>query len=423
MIDQILVLLFAFMIGLYLSWIALFFLPRKKENQSSSYPDLSIIIPAHNEEASIKESIRHALLADYPGKREVIVINDGSLDETGRLVREMAASDERVKVLDQSHSGKATAINNGAEQASGEILVVVDADSKLAKDALTEMVRYFADERVGAVSGVIRAEMNNNPLTWFQDIEYMMSSTWRSVCNKINGTYLLPGFTAFRKTALKGVCGFGTDTLCEDFDIGLRMKKAGYKMMMSGAVMYTRVPQDLSSLIRQRIRWSRGTLQVVRKHSDVPFNTKYGAVGLYGVPTQMYWFFHGSLSLPITIYQITYGYYAYFAQYQDYFSANVAGYFFNWFTLYGMFDYSLKTFTGVYPVTLVFVFCFISFVLGTLYMILSILRHSRLDARHMIAVFFFSPYSLFSLIVFMVPLVPEIVQAASGVRGQNIWTK
>jgi cellulose synthase/poly-beta-1,6-N-acetylglucosamine synthase-like glycosyltransferase len=273
------------------------------------------------------------------------------------------------------------------------------------------------------VSGIIRAEMNLNPLTWFQDIEYMMSSTWRAVCNKINGTYLMPGFTAFRKKTLILIGGFERDTLCEDFDIGVRIKKAGYMMTMSNATMYTHVPQNIPALVRQRLRWSRGTLQVVKKHSDVPFNLRYGAMGLYGIPTQMYWFLHGFISLPLTAYQLGFGYLTYFVQYHDYFSLNVASYFFNWFSVYGMVDYSIKSFTGVYPMTLVFIFCFASFALGTLFTFLAIFRHSTLDVRHLLAVFFFFPYSFFALTVFMTPLLYELNPLTWGKAGRNIWTK
>jgi cellulose synthase/poly-beta-1,6-N-acetylglucosamine synthase-like glycosyltransferase len=411
------------MIVLNLSWILLYLLPVRKNRDLDFFPNISVILPAHNEGDSISDSIKNAFASDYPGGREIIVVNDGSQDKTGEIARDVAATNSQIKVIDIPHSGKAQAINVGASHASGEVVVVLDADSNLEKSALIEIIKPFSDERMGAVSGIIRAEMNLNPLTWFQDIEYMMSSTWRAVCNKINGTYLMPGFTAFRKKTLMNIGGFERDTLCEDFDIGVRIKKAGYKMTMSNATMYTHVPQTIPALVRQRLRWSRGTLQVVKKHSDVPFNFKYGAMGLYGIPTQMYWFLHGLISLPLTAYQLGFGYLTYFVQYHDYFSMNVAAYFFNWFSFYGMVDYSIKSFTGVYPMNLVFIFCFASFTLGTLYTFLAIFRHSTLDIRHLLAVFFFFPYSFFALAVFMTPLLYELNPLTWGKAGRNIWTK
>ena len=424
MVDELLILMFIFLISINGSWLLVYFMPaRKKEQPHVSFPSISIILPAHNEEKLIQDSIRNVLGADYPKCKEIIVINDGSTDKTGEKAKELISFDNKLKVIDIPHSGKAHAINTGVKHASGEVIIVLDADSKLGKDALTKLVTPFSDEKIGAVSGIIRADINNNPLTWFQDLEYMMSSTWRHICNKVNGTYLLPGFTAFRKTALEKIGGFQRDTLCEDFEIGLRMKKAGYKMVMSDAIMHTGVPQNLRALARQRFRWSRGTIQVVKKHSDIPLNPRYGSVGFYGIPTQMYWFIHGLIALPLTFYQITYGYLTYFTAHQEYVSMNVANYFISWFSLYGMADYAYKTFTGTYPMTLVFIFCLVSFILGTTYTLLSVLRHSKPDIRHFLAIFFFAPYSLFTLIIFMSPLAYEANPFSSGDANRNIWTK
>ncbi|MCX6695331.1 MAG: glycosyltransferase [Candidatus Altiarchaeota archaeon] len=423
MIEQVLIVLFSFMTMLYLSWIILYFIPRRRFTGDVRYPSLSMILPAHNEENVIEKSLLGGLNSDYPSEKEVIVVDDGSTDKTAEIVRRIMSSDGRVKLLTVSHGGKANAINTGLSQAKGEIVVVVDADSELDSKALLELVRPFSDERVGAVSGVIRARMNDNVLVWYQDLEYMMSSTWRLLCDKLDATYLLPGFTAFRRKALLDVGGFSTDTLAEDFDIGLRVKKAGYRMVMSDAVMYTQVPQDLKSLVRQRVRWSRGTIQVVKKHSDVPFNPEYGAVGFYGIPTQLYWFVHGFVALPISIYQILYGYLTYFVKYSDFVSFNVFKYFFGWISMYGMLEYSFNSFTGVYPMNAFFLLCFVSFFLGVSYNVLSITRYSRLSWRHAFVIFFSFPYSIFALIIFTFPILWELNPLAKKKALVNIWEK
>jgi cellulose synthase/poly-beta-1,6-N-acetylglucosamine synthase-like glycosyltransferase len=423
MIELVLMPLFVVLIFLHLSWIILYFLPARKLPPAGYAPPVTIILPAHNEESVIAESVKHCLSAEYPTKKEVIVVNDGSSDRTGAIVKALSEADPRVRLITLEHAGKANAINAALTLAKGEVIVVVDADSRLENDALIKLVAPFADERIGAVSGVIRASMNNNPLVWFQDVEYIMSSTWRYLCNKINATYLLPGFTAFRRSALLDVGGFKTDTLSEDFDIGLCLRKAGYKMEMVRALMYTHVPQDIPSLVRQRIRWSRGTLQVVKKHSDVPLNMQYGAIGLYAIPTQLYWFIHGFISIPITAYQVLYGYMTYFVKYNDLFSSAVLNYFLGWFSLYGMFNYSYQTFAGVYPMTGVFILSFTSFALGTLYTILSIVPHSGISWRHVLVVLFYFPYSIFSLLIFMMPLFPEIISFGEKKKLVNVWGK
>ncbi|MFH1402871.1 MAG: glycosyltransferase [Candidatus Altiarchaeota archaeon] len=423
MIEEILLVLFSFMIVLYSSWLILFFTPRRRAPAEPIFPPVSVILPAHNEAGIIRESIQNALDSDYDGVKEVIVVDDGSTDDTAALVKQVMSSDSRLNLISLDHGGKSNAINTALNEAKGEIVVVVDADSKLNADALVKLVAPFSDERVGAVSGVIRAIVNNNILVWFQDLEYLMSSTWRLICDKLDSTYLLPGFTAFRKSALIEIGGFTRDTLSEDFEVGLRLRKAGYRMLMADAVMYTHVPQDIKSLLRQRFRWGRGTIQVVKKHSDVPFNPQYGAIGFYGIPTQLYWFIHGFIALPISLYQITNGYIIYFAKYSDYLSFSVLKYFFGWISLYGMVEYSYNTLTGVYPMTTVFIFCFTSFLLGLSYNLLSILRWTRITWRHLLAIFFFFPYSIMALIAFITPLILELNPFSKRKENINIWEK
>ncbi|MFC2163068.1 glycosyltransferase [Candidatus Altiarchaeota archaeon] len=423
MIEEILSVLFVFMILLYLSWIILYFLPKKRVYDVKTHPSCAIIMPAHNEEVIIGETVRHALDAEYPGQKQVIVIDDGSTDKTPDIVRKIMGSAPNLKLLHLDHKGKANAINHALTKIDAELVLILDADSRLAGDAVLKMLAPFADPDVGAVSGVIRVIVNNNPLVWYQDIEYLLSSTWRRICDKLDATYLLPGFTAFRRQVLKEVGGFKTDTLSEDFEIGLRLRKAGYKMIMADAIMFTHVPQTFKALARQRMRWGRGTIQVVKKHSDVPFNPEYGAIGFYGIPTQLYWFIHGFIAFPITMYQLFNGYLIYFAKYEDYISYNVLKYFFGWISLSGMIEYSYNTITGVYPMTSVFILCFTSFILGMSYNLLSIIRYSRLNIRHLFVIFFNFPYSIFALIVFTFPILLEFNPLGRKKDLVNVWDK
>jgi cellulose synthase/poly-beta-1,6-N-acetylglucosamine synthase-like glycosyltransferase len=432
MVNLILSVFFIVMIFLYSSWIALLFLPKiKKWNKLGGdvgtlkkFPGISIIIPAHNEEEKIRDTIESILRANYPKKREIVVINDGSDDRTEEILKKISKSREEVRVFNtEEHLGKANAINHGIKKSKHNIIVVLDADSELDKNALIEIVKPFRDEKIGAVSGgVIRAIDSKNPLVWFQDFEYTLSSTWRYICNNVNGTYILPGFAAFRKEALEEVNGFSNDTLTEDFDIGLKLKKKGYKLEMSPrAKIYTQVPQTFQGLMKQRIRWGRGTLQVIRKHFDVLLNKKYGAIGLYGIPTQMYWFVHGFVVLPITFYQIFFGYFQYFVAYKNYLSFSVLKYFFGWISVYGMLEYSYKTFSGEYLMNLIFILVFLVFCLGLTFNILAIMKVSEFKLRHLFVIFFFFPYSILSLILFVIfPFLYEI-RRKRGV--ENRWEK
>jgi len=422
MINETLMVFLAALMVLNGSWIILLILPKKKDTGEDKPPNVSVVIPAHNEEKYIRNTVESALNNRYSGEKEVIVVDDGSTDKTSEIVEALCRKNPNARLLKTDHLGKSRALNQGIEKAENEILVLLDADSMMDENALRDIVKPFRDERVGAVSGIIRAADNINPLTWFQDFEYILSSCWRYACNKLDATYILPGFSAYRRSAIKKVECFSQDTLCEDFDIGLKLKKAGYRLDMSPAKMYTEVPKTIKGLIKQRIRWSKGTIQVIRKHLDAPFNMKYGAIGLYGIPTQLYWYIHGCFCLPITAYQILDGYNQYFIAYGDYISEGAFMYFFSWMSAYGMFNYITKTFTGEYAMTMVFIFSFASFMIGTAYNLAAILKISKLSWKHLTVIFFFFPYSVSMLLVHITAGIHEAIL----IRPQasvNIWEK
>lgn len=424
MIASILSIFFIAMILIYLSWIILFLLPplkRKTECVEGYSPKISIIIPAHNEEGSIENTIRSVLAASYNNEREIIVVNDGSKDKTEKIVGKISETDYRVKILSVEHGGKANAINRGLETAENEIIIILDADSKIDQNALKDIVRPFSDKSVGAASGIVQAiENKKNPLVWFQDFEYALSSAWRFVCNRVNATYILPGFAALRKSALTKVGGFARDTFSEDFEIGLRLKKAGFNLDMTKAIIYTQVPKTLRGLVKQRMRWGRGTIQVIKKHYDIPFSRKYGAIGLYGIPTQLYWYVHGLVVLPITFYQIFGGYYEYFAAFKNFFSFEVAKYFFGWFSAYGMIEYTYKVFTGEYGVNTLFYLVLVVFCLNLIYNAIAIIKISKLKWRYLFVISFFFPYSIIVLSSYIAPLIYEFKRKN---RIINKWEK
>lgn len=418
MINIILSFIFVALIILHLSWIVLLLYPKKEKIEKENFPPLSILIPAHNEQKFIANTINKVLQAPYPQQREVIVVNDGSDDNTEEIVKQIQSRDNRVKLYYTDHQGKANALNLGVKKAKHEILLALDADSEIKKDALMQIVQPFAKDDVGAVSGIIRAKYVKNPLTWFQDFEYILSSGWRFICNKISGTYILPGFLAFKKEAWSKVGGFSSDTLSEDFDVGLRLKKAGYNLVMSQATIYTRVPETIKGLIKQRARWGRGTIQVIRKHHQMLLNKEYMPVGFYGLPTQLYWYFHGLVYVPIVLYQVLGGYFRNFFVHQNYLSLEVGKYFFSWFSAYGMADYAYTTFLNN-NINVVFLLLLGMFLLYLIYDFLLLIKISQPRLRHLLVIFFFFPYALFSVSLQAFPFLYEIYKPGKS----NKWEK
>jgi len=432
--DIIIGFLFSILLLLHISWIVLFFYPSRrhqknlKKTKNTQQPKISVIIPAHNEAYIIEKTIKHVLLSDYNSEIEVIVVDDGSTDNTSEIVTKISKRNKNVKLLQTPHCGKASAINKGMKFAKNDILIVLDADSIVEKDCFKKLVNKFEDEKVAAVSGIIRAIKNNNPLTWFQDFEYMLSSTWRFLLSKIDSAYILPGFAAFRKKALEDVNYFSADTFAEDFDIGLKLRKKGYKIEMSNATIYTRVPETITGLIKQRLRWGRGTIDVIEKHRDILFNLRYKGVGIYGIPTQIFWFIHGLLYIPIAINDIFGGYVRYYLLNNTILSLDVIRYFIAWFSMYGMIEYTYRTLTGVYQITLIFYLTLFLFILYQIFNFLVLYRFREIKLEYLFVIFFYFPYCLFTLSLHTIPLIFKIFESLGFevkiISGKtNVWSK
>jgi cellulose synthase/poly-beta-1,6-N-acetylglucosamine synthase-like glycosyltransferase len=422
MIDEVLGATFIVSIFTFLLWDVLAFLPEKRF-KTGFYPPLSVVIPAHDEEKVIEATVKSVLNSEYSGELEVIVVDDGSADGTGDVVSKLAQDDERVRILSTDHLGKAAAVNHGARNSRGEIMVLLDADSELMPDALAKLAAHFADPEVGAVSGIIRVALNNNPLVWFQDFEYVLSSMWRYIFDKLGCTYVLPGFCAVRRKALLDAGGFATDTLSEDFDIGLKLHKAGWRIHMSKAVMKTHVPQTLPGVAAQRVRWGRGTVQVIRKHRDMLLNPRYGWIGLYGLPNQIYFFVQGFVIVPITMYQIINGYFEYFVSYGNYLTFDVVKYLFGWVSMYGALEFIRNVLTGVWEAPATFPVFLISYVLTYTYHLTAVKKMDGLKLKTLFGLFFFFPYYLFTLTFFVYPFLLELNPLTRMGGHINVWEK
>jgi cellulose synthase/poly-beta-1,6-N-acetylglucosamine synthase-like glycosyltransferase len=422
MIDELLTFTFIVSTVTFTAWWIIALLPDRKI-KGGAYPPLTVVMPAHDEESCIKSTVESVLAAEYPSPVEVIVVNDGSKDATGEIVSGLAAKDKRVRLVETDHVGKALAVNRGVEESKGDIIVMLDADSTLEKDALLRFADSFCDPKVGAVSGVIRVAVNGNPVVWCQEIEYIYSSMWRYIFDKIGCTYILPGFAAFRKSALKSVACFSTDTLSEDCDVGLKLRKQGWHLEMSRAVMYTNVPQTLQGVAKQRIRWGRGTVQVLRKHRDMILNPRYGLIGMYGLPNNIYFFIQGIIILPINLYQILNGYMTYFVKYGNYVTYDALLFFFNWISAIGAFQYIYNVMTGVWAKPDNFGWFLASYVITQSYALLAAKKVTGINLRILFALCFFFPYYLFTMLFFIFPILLEL-NPLTAMRGHiNIWEK
>lgn len=258
---------------------------RKRQEQPKYFPIISILIPAYNEGKNIKKTINSILKVNYPkDKIEIIVIDDGSEDDTNRIIR--SYKKYGVILLRQKNSGKSSALNNGLKHAKGELIGCVDADSTIEKDSIISMIHHFKDKNVGAVTSGIYVSNAKTTLEKIQRLEYILAAFIRRLMTFLNTVYVTPGvLSLYRKSTLKKLNGFDEGNLTEDLEIALHLHHEGYRIILElDSVTSTKVPGTYDEFKKQRIRWSRGHIHNTLKYKDMLFNRKYGFMGTFQYP-------------------------------------------------------------------------------------------------------------------------------------------
>jgi cellulose synthase/poly-beta-1,6-N-acetylglucosamine synthase-like glycosyltransferase len=298
---------------------------------STLSPTISMLAPAFNEEATIEGSLRALLALQYP-RLEVIVINDGSKDNTLQVlidrfdlvpvktiyarriptkpVRSLYRSSTfpALVVIDKENGGKADALNVGLSFAQSELVCAMDADTLIEADGLQRMVRPFLYETDVVASGgtirvvngsevrfgrVVRTRVPTNALAGIQVVEYLRGFLFgRLGWNRLGGNIIISGaFGLFRRESVLSAGGYLDDTVGEDMELVLRLKRLSYERSGPGkiafvpdSVAWTEVPETARVLGRQRDRWHRGLADVLWRHRRMFFNPRYGVTGLFVFP-------------------------------------------------------------------------------------------------------------------------------------------
>ncbi len=235
---------------------------------SHPWPLVTIVVPAYNEGPVIQQSIRSLLCMDYPCF-EVLVIDDGSTDDTYQRALEASRGFGRVRVVRKPNGGKASALNVGLAHARGSLILNMDSDSKLSPNALRACVRHFFDPSVAAVAGNIKVANRENMPTRLQAIEYIHGQGLeRRAQDAIKAVSVIGGpLGMFRKAALLEVHGYDSDTFAEDRDVTLKLLAKGWSVTYEPeAKAWCESPSRWLDLLGQRYRWTRGTVQAVFKH-------------------------------------------------------------------------------------------------------------------------------------------------------------
>ena len=262
---------------------------------------VSVLVPAYNEEDTIANTIKSIFDSKYPLK-EVIILNDGSKDNTGKIANSLKKRYPNLKVINKPNSGKADSLNQGIKIAKGELIAVVDADSYPAKDAFKNLIGFFDDKQVGVATPFIVPRNRAIFFERLQVVEYNVIAFTRKLLGYVDAIYVTPGPLAiYRKSALQKIGGFDTKNMTEDIEATWHLTKEGYKRKMcllSSAT--TTVPVKISVWYRQRRRWNIGGLQCISKYKK--YFLRKGMLGVFILPFFVLQLFLGLLGLSIFFY-------------------------------------------------------------------------------------------------------------------------
>jgi cellulose synthase/poly-beta-1,6-N-acetylglucosamine synthase-like glycosyltransferase/peptidoglycan/xylan/chitin deacetylase (PgdA/CDA1 family) len=254
-------------------------------------PPVTAVVPAYNEQAVIAQCLTALCRSRYPNLVEIIVVDDGSTDDTAGVVAAMAARDRRIRLIRQPNRGKATALNRAFVEATTTVVVTLDADTVFTPDTVSRLARGFATDprgRLGAVAGNVKVGNLGNLLTRWQALEYIMQiGVDRCAQELLRAIVVVPGAcAAWRRSAVIRCRGFSPATAAEDCDLALQLQQHGYRVAQNlQAVAFTEAPETFRQLSRQRFRWTYGNAQALWKHRAMILNPRYGWLGLFSLPS------------------------------------------------------------------------------------------------------------------------------------------
>jgi biofilm PGA synthesis N-glycosyltransferase PgaC len=258
---------------------------RPGRRQPAAYPPVTILVAAYEEERAIGETIRSIARSGYPGRIELLVLNDGSTDGTADIARNAIggldiALGRDFQVVDfKTNRGKSAVLNDGLRRAKHELIVTVDGDSLLHPGALTRLVeRFLSDpDHTQAVAGAILVRNSrDNIITGAQEWDYFHGiAAVKRMQSLYQGTLVAQGaFSLYRRDALNAVGGW-QDVVGEDIVLSWAMLDKGYRIgYAEDAIAWTNAPATFRQFARQRQRWSRGLVEALNQHEALLFKPR-----------------------------------------------------------------------------------------------------------------------------------------------------
>ena len=397
-----------------LSYYALIFIKKNKSKPVHNFSSITAIIPAHNEEKYIANAIGSVLSADFNGKKQIIVVDDGSIDRTYEIASKFKKNG--VRVIKTRHLGKSSSLNTALRYAKGDIIAVIDGDSYIQKDALRMMTKELERKDVVAATGIVKVKNRKKFICMWIHIEQLYNSLMRLLLSKIDANIVTPGpLSMYRRKELMQVGGFSTKGFSEDIDVTIRLIRKGYKIgFAEEAVAETNMPYDAKGFLRQRTRFARGILNIFKRHMQL--NTTI--IDLYTLPLFLFSYIQAVIMGSFTIYQIVSGYNTYFASKAIYFNLSVLKFFFEWFSIVGFVKWFAGILSGQIPLTFVAIVGIVATLLSYPLFFMAIIKFDRkFDLWHLIPIFFMFPFWLFIMVIYIL-MAPDYFR-----KQYNIWKK
>ena len=263
---------------------------KPKAKKLKKYPLVSIVIPAFNEGKNILQTLISLINLNYPkNKLEILVVNDGSIDNTKSVVNKCISQNKEhiIKLINKKNEGKGAALNKALGISKGELFVCLDADSIVTKDALEKILPHFTSKDIAVVLPLLKVDKPNNFWQKLQWLEYIVNMFYKRLMSRLNCIHVSPGpFSVYRKDVLKDIGGFDEDNLTEDLEITLRLQSKNYRIIqLLDAEVFTIAPKTFKELFKQRNRWYKGSIINAFRYRRMMFNRKYGDFGFIQMPT------------------------------------------------------------------------------------------------------------------------------------------
>ncbi len=264
---------------------AFFEVPAQQKQKPQKWPFISIVVPNYNGEKTLRKCLDAVKAMRYSGRKEIIVVDDGSKDSSVKILRAISG----IKLIaKKQNAGKGAALNAGIAACRGDAIVTIDSDTYPAPDSLEKMVPLLRlEDGIGAVTGFVRAANAKGIVEKIQQVEYLVAfGFFQSVLSDINAILVTPGpMSVYSAKAMGEIGGFDEANITEDMEIAFRLRSHGYKIVTNtDTKIYTEVPTTVTHLFRQRVRWYRGKFFNTVKYGNMLFNPKFGEFGMFTFP-------------------------------------------------------------------------------------------------------------------------------------------